>query len=232
MVNLSTKCGLVLRACSKKSLVIDLWLQFQIFYDLVNQATRGIVDHATSGKLRDKSVDESWEIIEGLVLYDNESWNRNLAKLVKAISLPHDVPMNKIISSCEICSDPHDTQYCMKNPEQTFVDYSSSRTDKARDARLSKFEADFKQQQSKVTNKIDTLLKVMNDRMTGALPIDTVKNPELNVAKRSSSIKVKDEEPGNMYSAGAHNLSPADRISTSTGIVVSCFMCLQMAKLH
>ncbi|GJS36887.1 hypothetical protein Tco_0535269 [Tanacetum coccineum] len=79
------------RACSKKSFVIDLWLQVQIFYDLVNQATRGIVDHATSGKLHDKSVDESWEIIEGLILYDNESWNRNLAKPVKAISLPHDV---------------------------------------------------------------------------------------------------------------------------------------------
>ncbi|GKD14806.1 aspartic proteinase-like protein 2 [Tanacetum coccineum] len=29
----------------------------------------------------------------------------------------------------------------------------------------------------------------------------------------SSSIKVKDEESGNVYSVGAHNLSPADRIS-------------------
>ncbi|GJS31439.1 hypothetical protein Tco_0492059 [Tanacetum coccineum] len=30
--------------------------------------------------------------------------------------------------SCEICSGPHDTQYCMKNPEQAFVDYASLRT--------------------------------------------------------------------------------------------------------
>ncbi|GKA68882.1 hypothetical protein Tco_0768799 [Tanacetum coccineum] len=51
----------------------------------------------------------------------------------------------------------------------------------SQDARLSKFEADFKQLQSEMTNKIDTFLKAINDRMTGALPSDTVKNPKLNV---------------------------------------------------
>ncbi|GJW55172.1 hypothetical protein Tco_0099257 [Tanacetum coccineum] len=76
--------------------------------------------------------------------------------------------VNKITTACEICSSPHDTQYCMKDPEQAFVKYASSRTDEAReglvsnfmasqDARLSKFEADFKQQQSEMTNKIDIL---------------------------------------------------------------------------
>ncbi|GJU46478.1 hypothetical protein Tco_1203744, partial [Tanacetum coccineum] len=86
---------------------------------------------------------------------------RDFAKSVKAISLPQDalstsechlielknqvqrlmeahlapkqpVQVNKISSSCEICSGPHDTQYCMENPEQAFVDYVSSRTDEAR----------------------------------------------------------------------------------------------------
>ncbi|GJU66561.1 zinc finger, CCHC-type containing protein [Tanacetum coccineum] len=33
---------------------------------------RRIIDHAAGGKLRDKNVEESWEIIEGLALYDNE----------------------------------------------------------------------------------------------------------------------------------------------------------------
>nr|GEV94988.1 retrotransposon Orf1 [Tanacetum cinerariifolium] len=42
------------------------------------------------------------------------------------------VQVNKIASSCEICSGPHDTQYCMKNPDQAFVDYASSRTNEAR----------------------------------------------------------------------------------------------------
>ncbi|GJV27263.1 hypothetical protein Tco_1383711 [Tanacetum coccineum] len=99
--------------------------------------------------------------------------------------------VNKITSSCEICSGPHDTQYCMENPKQAFVDYASLRTDEARglvanfmasqDARLSKFEADFKQQQSEMTNKIDTVLKAITDQIAGALPSDTVKNPKLNV---------------------------------------------------
>ncbi|GJS67236.1 hypothetical protein Tco_0681800 [Tanacetum coccineum] len=81
-------------------------------------------------------------------------------KPVKAIALPQDVPstfdrrlielenqvqrlmeahlaltqptqVNKITTSCEICSGPHDTQYCMEDPEQAFVEYASSRTDEA-----------------------------------------------------------------------------------------------------
>ncbi|GJX50979.1 hypothetical protein Tco_0277824 [Tanacetum coccineum] len=51
----------------------------------------------------------------------------------------------------------------------------------SQDARLSKFEADFKQQQGKMTNKIDTVLKAINDRIMGALPSDIVKNPKLNI---------------------------------------------------
>ncbi|GJW21215.1 hypothetical protein Tco_0031837 [Tanacetum coccineum] len=83
---------------------------------------------------------------------------RDFAKPVKAIPLPQDVlstsdrrlielenqvqrlieahlvsnqpiQVNKITSSCEICSGPHDTQYCMENLEQAFVDCASSRTD-------------------------------------------------------------------------------------------------------
>ncbi|GJX91627.1 hypothetical protein Tco_0344953 [Tanacetum coccineum] len=85
---------------------------------------------------------------------------RDFAKSVKAIALPQDIPstsdrclielenqvqrlmeahlaptqptqVNKITTSCEIYSGPHDTQYCMENPEQAFVDYPSSRTDEA-----------------------------------------------------------------------------------------------------
>ncbi|GJR17253.1 MAK10-like protein [Tanacetum coccineum] len=143
---------------------------------------------------------------------------RDFAKLVKAIALPQDVPstydrrlielenqvqclmeayltstqpaqVNKITTSCEICSGPHDTQYYMEVPEKAFVEYASSRTDEARglvsnfmasqDARLSKFEANFKQQQSEMTNKIDTVLKAITDRIAGTLPSDTVKNLKL-----------------------------------------------------
>ncbi|GKF37035.1 hypothetical protein Tco_0113793 [Tanacetum coccineum] len=89
---------------------------------------------------------------------------RDFAKSVKAIALPQDVPstsdrrlielenqvqrlmeahlaptqptqVNKITTLCEICSGPHDTQYCMEDcmedPEQAFVEYASLRTDEA-----------------------------------------------------------------------------------------------------
>ncbi|GJV71202.1 MAK10-like protein [Tanacetum coccineum] len=234
-----------------------------------------------------------WAILEDLDIYDNEVGSTKgcfVAKPVKAIALPQDVPstsdrrlielenqvqrlmeahlaptqptqVNKITTSCEICSGPHDTQYCMEDPEQAFVEYASSRTDEAggkwytfkpeqnnlgdtynpswkshpnlrwrqpqnsqnnfsnppnrfqpngsipnrsfnnrpqnfnnqsnieglvsefmasQDARLSKFEADFKQQQSEMTNKIDTVLKAITDRIAGTLPSDTVKNPKLS----------------------------------------------------
>ncbi|GJZ50342.1 MAK10-like protein [Tanacetum coccineum] len=149
---------------------------------------------------------------------------RDFAKPVKAISLPQDVPstydhrlielenqvqrlmeahpaptlptqVNKITTSCEICSGPHDTQYCMKDLEQAFVEYASSRTDKARVARLSKFEADFKQQQSEMTNKIDTVLKAITDRLAGSLPRDIVKNPKLSTSLVLSARSYPTEEP-------------------------------------
>ncbi|GJX71809.1 MAK10-like protein [Tanacetum coccineum] len=159
-------------------------------------------------------------------------WLQDFAKPVKAISLPQDVPstsnrrlvelenqvqrlmeahlapkqhiqVNKITSSCEICSGPYDTQYCMENPEQTFIKYASSRTDEAgglvsnfmtsQDARLSKFEADFKQQQCEMTNKIDIVLKAITDRIMGTLPSDTFKKLKLNV--NSTTPVEKEEEP-------------------------------------
>ncbi|GKD77260.1 hypothetical protein Tco_1339881, partial [Tanacetum coccineum] len=146
---------------------------------------------------------------------------RDFAKPVKAIALPQDVSstsdrrlielenqvqrlmeahlaptqptqVNKITTSCEICSGPHDTQSCMENPEQAFVEYASSQGlvsefMASQDARLSKFEADFKQQQSEMTNKIDTVLKAITDRIVGTLPSDMVKNPKLGTHQVSSA---------------------------------------------
>ncbi|GJX82771.1 hypothetical protein Tco_0332252 [Tanacetum coccineum] len=162
--------------------------------------------------------------------YESWNDSKDFAKPVKAISLPQDDPstsdcrlielenqvqrlmeahlalmqptqVNKITSSCEICSGPHDTQLCMENPEQAFVEYASSRTNEARgfvsyfmasqDARLSKFKADFKQQQSEMTNKINTVLKAITYRMVGALPSNTVKNPKLNVNTTTSVLSAR-----------------------------------------
>ncbi|GJY38356.1 hypothetical protein Tco_0424720 [Tanacetum coccineum] len=81
------------------------------------------------------------------------------------------------------------------SPEQAFVEYASSRTDEAGDAKLSKFEADFKQQQSEMTNKIDTVLKVITDQIAGTLPSDTVKNPKLSTYPVLSARSYPTEDP-------------------------------------
>nr|GFA37073.1 retrovirus-related Pol polyprotein from transposon TNT 1-94 [Tanacetum cinerariifolium] len=61
----------------------------------------------------------------------------------------------------------------------------------SQDAGLSKFEADFKQQQCEMTNKIDIVLKAINDQIIGILPSDTVKNPKLNANSTSPVLFVR-----------------------------------------
>ncbi|GJS79574.1 MAK10-like protein [Tanacetum coccineum] len=176
---------------------IDLWLQDLALYD--NKSWNDPRDFAKSVKAISLPQDVLSTSDRRLIELENQ-----VQRLMEVHLAPNQhVQVNKITSSCEICSGPHDTQYCMENPKQAFVEYASSRTDKAggkcqskpeglvynfiasQDARLSKFEADFKQQQSEMTNKIDTVLKAITDRIMGALLSDTVKNPKLNVNSTS-----------------------------------------------
>ncbi|GJT54038.1 hypothetical protein Tco_0989092 [Tanacetum coccineum] len=61
--------------------------------DSLDLTTRDAIDHSASSNLRDKSAEESWELIEDLTLYDNERCNdlRDFTKPIKAISLPQNV---------------------------------------------------------------------------------------------------------------------------------------------
>ncbi|GJZ69362.1 hypothetical protein Tco_0632912 [Tanacetum coccineum] len=76
----------------------------------------------------------------------------------------------------------------------------------SQEARLFKFEADFKQQQSEMTNKINTVLKAITDQIAGTLPSNTVKNPKLGTHPVSSAQDegevmfieiIRDDEPSN-----------------------------------
>ncbi|GKB81103.1 MAK10-like protein [Tanacetum coccineum] len=196
-----------------------------------------------------ESLSEAWTQDLTLYDNESWNDPRNLAKPFKAIDLPQDVPstsdrhlielenqvqrfmeahlsptqptqVNIITTSCETCSGPHDTQYCMENHEQAFVDYASSRTDEVGgkwytfkpekndlcdtynpswkshpNLRLSKFEADFKQQQSEITNKIDTVLEAITDRIAGTLPSDTVKNLKLSATPVLSAHSYPTKDP-------------------------------------
>ncbi|GJY40196.1 MAK10-like protein [Tanacetum coccineum] len=122
------------------------------------------------------------------------------------LALMQPTQVNKVTTSCEIYRGPHDTQYCMEDPKQAFVKYAPLRTDEAgeglvsnfmasQDARLSKFEADFKQQQNEMTNKIDTVLKAIIDRIAGTLPSDMVKNSKLSTSPVLSARSYPTEDP-------------------------------------
>ncbi|GJR13234.1 DNA-directed DNA polymerase [Tanacetum coccineum] len=65
----------------------------------------------------------------------------------------------------------------------------------SQDARLSKFEADFKQQQSETTNKIDTVLKAITDRIAGAPPSDTTGMGMEPLQTEEPEPSLKDEFP-------------------------------------
>ncbi|GJX73177.1 ribonuclease H-like domain-containing protein [Tanacetum coccineum] len=161
---------------------IDLWLQ-----------------------LRDRNAEESWALLEDLALYDNKSWNnpRDFAKSVKAISLPQDVLST---SDCRLIELENQVQRLMEAhlapTQSTQVNkitnlceiYSKGLVSNfmaSQDARLSKFEADFKQQQSEMTNKIDTVLKAITDRLARSLSSDTIKNPKLNEANISQTSQLQ-----------------------------------------
>ncbi|GKB03621.1 hypothetical protein Tco_0831764 [Tanacetum coccineum] len=205
---------------------------------------------------------------ESLMSHQGKIQNQVQCLIEAHLAPTQPTQVNKITTPCEICSGPHDTQYCMEDPEQAFVEYASSRTDEAggkwytfkpeqinlgdtynlswkshpnlrwrqpqnsqnnfpnppnwfqpngsipnrsfnnrpqnfnnqsnieglvsefmasQDARLSKFEADFKRQQGEMTNKIDIVLKAITDQIAGTLPSDTVKNPKLGTHPVSSA---------------------------------------------
>ncbi|GJS54413.1 MAK10-like protein [Tanacetum coccineum] len=184
---------------------IDLWLQ-ALLEDIA------LYDNESWNDLRDFAKPVMAITLPQYVPSTSERHLIELENQVQHLMEAHLAPMqptqvNKVTTSCEICSGPHDTQYCMEDPEQAFVEYASSCTDEAgeglvsnfmasQDARLSKFEADFKQQQSEMTNKIDTVPKAITDRLAGTLPSDTVKNPKLStfVVLSARSYPTKDPQ--------------------------------------
>ncbi|GKE57442.1 hypothetical protein Tco_1496627, partial [Tanacetum coccineum] len=83
----------------------------------------------------------------------------------------------------------------------------------SQDTRLSKFEADFKQQQSEMTNKIDTMLKAITDGIVGILPSDTVKNPKLSttpvLSARSYPTEICNAQPTSIVQSTPSQSTPS-----------------------
>nr|GEU91031.1 hypothetical protein [Tanacetum cinerariifolium] len=155
----------------------------------------------------EESLSEAWNLTPatrrtiyqsaGGNLCNNESWNdpRDFAKPVKAISLPQDVPstfdrrLTELENQVQRLMEAHLT--LMQPTQVNKITSSLSNFMASQDTSLSKFEADFKQQQSKMTNKIDTVLKSITNRIAKALPSDTVKNSKLNVNSTTSILSAR-----------------------------------------
>ncbi|GJU57821.1 hypothetical protein Tco_1235587 [Tanacetum coccineum] len=148
---------------------IDLWLQVQIFYDHVSPTTRRTINQSAG-----------------------------VQRLMEAHLAPKSsIQVNKITSSCEICSGPHDTQYYMENPEQAFVDYTSLRNnevgvlsnfDAHKEKRLSSIGTQLRQQQDDMINKIDTLWRVVSEKFDNMPANDTAGNS-------MACVNAKENEP-------------------------------------
>ncbi|GJV00827.1 hypothetical protein Tco_1330097 [Tanacetum coccineum] len=114
--------------------------------------------------------------------------------------------VNVVNPSCETCGGPHHYFECQAAGGFTQGDvYAATKNYNAveglvsefmasQDARLSKFEANFKRQQGEMTNKIDTVLKAITDQIAGTLPSDTVKNPKLGTHPISSTRSYPTED--------------------------------------
>ncbi|GJU44026.1 hypothetical protein Tco_1201292 [Tanacetum coccineum] len=118
------------------------------------------------------------------------------------------VQVNKISSSCEIYSSPHDTQYCMENPEQAFVDYAYQvkleRTliefDSHQERRLSSLGAQLGRQQDDLINKINILWKVFSEKPNDTSTRDTIGNSIAHMILSLIKYEGRTPKPGNSKS--------------------------------
>ncbi|GJT10540.1 MAK10-like protein [Tanacetum coccineum] len=109
---------------------IDLWLQDPTLYD--NKSWNDPMDFAKPVKAITLPQDVPSTSDHRHIKLENQ-----VQRLMEAhLALTQPTQVNKITTSCEICSGPHDTLYCMEDPEQTFVEYASSCTNEAGDTPL------------------------------------------------------------------------------------------------
>ncbi|GJS29528.1 MAK10-like protein [Tanacetum coccineum] len=114
---------------------IDLWIQDQALYE--NKSWNDPRDFAKP--VKEISLPQDISNTSDCRLIELENQVQRLMEVHLALKKP--VQVNKISSSCEIYSGPHDTKYCMENPEQAFVEYASSRSDEAGGEMPKKMEA-------------------------------------------------------------------------------------------
>nr|GEU79843.1 reverse transcriptase [Tanacetum cinerariifolium] len=146
--------GLGKEDASKQERIADIDSNEDIYLGTTTTTPTTITGARSRPKAKGLVIHEQEQAPTSIVSSQQPSHVKDKAHL--ALTKPNQV--NKVTTSCEICSGPHDPRYYMQDPEQAFVEYASSRTDEAR------------------------VLKVITDRIAGALPSNTVKNPKLSTS--------------------------------------------------
>ncbi|GJS10425.1 hypothetical protein Tco_0367221 [Tanacetum coccineum] len=133
--NLSQKHGLVSRTYYKKSLIMastfgsksKSFMTMLILSQDEPLTNRPVASFVTE-TLKNPAISLPQDIpsTSDRCLIELKNQVQHLMEAHLALTQPTQV--NKITTSCEICSGPHDTQYCMEDPEQDFVEYASSQT--------------------------------------------------------------------------------------------------------
>ncbi|GJU68225.1 hypothetical protein Tco_1254484 [Tanacetum coccineum] len=104
--------------------------------------------------------------------------------------------INKITTSCEICSGPDDTYYCMEDPEQAFVEYASSRTDEAEGycGILSSPSKQLSDDKLADTPFVSPFPHSDNDSDDGEVLIELVEYENVRILRREKAINSFDED--------------------------------------
>ncbi|GJS59692.1 retrovirus-related pol polyprotein from transposon TNT 1-94 [Tanacetum coccineum] len=149
------------------------------------------------------------------------------SRLMEAyLTLMQPIQVNKITSSCKICSGPHDTQYCMENPEQAFANYASLLTDgmisspqngsfstnsssyqsklekelidfdSHQEKRLSNLRTQLRQQQDDMISKINLLWKTISEKLDDTPILNTAQSLAAQMNFTSTNNPTKEELRG------------------------------------
>ncbi|GJT83392.1 hypothetical protein Tco_1057734 [Tanacetum coccineum] len=115
---------------------------------------------------------------------------------------------------------PHETRYCMEDPEQAFVEYASSRTDEAgglvsnfmasQDARLSKFEADFKQQQVSSARSYPNMNPQCSNHTYGSINTVTIHSEQQSDSYNKKANENEEEEKNSLENIHVNPSTPPD----------------------
>ncbi|GKC96533.1 MAK10-like protein, partial [Tanacetum coccineum] len=157
------------------------------------------IDRVAGGKIRDKNVDESWEIIENLAHYDHEDWNysKDSIKLVKAISTPSSTSktpdrrlleledhINFLLKGPRPTARPSSTHVPQAYAEAvlgtTFEaqvrDYMAAHTE-----RMERFENFIFKQREEINNRMTEMFRILKELTTSKAPEKEEKNDDDNV---------------------------------------------------